>query len=290
VDRFAPELSFFFNAHIDFFEEIAKYRAARRIWARWLRERYLAKDPASWRLRFHTQTAGCSLTAQQPENNIVRTAIEALAGVLGGTQSLHTNALDEVLALPTEKAAQIALRTQQVIAHETGVADVIDPLGGSYFVEALTNQTEDRAEEYFRRIEEMGRGSMLEGMLVGIEQGFFQSEIADAAFREQERFEKNRLIRVGVNEFVDPGDEPIETLKIGPEIERGQIDAVRRMRSGRDEAAADRALQRLKAAALDEGENLIPPMVDCARAWCTEGEIVGALREVFGEYTETPRF
>jgi methylmalonyl-CoA mutase, N-terminal domain len=290
VDRFAPELSFFFNAHIDFFEEIAKYRAARRIWARWMRDRYGAKDPASWRLRFHTQTAGCSLTAQQPENNIVRTAIEALAGVLGGTQSLHTNALDEVLALPTEKAAQIALRTQQVIAYETGVANVIDPLGGSYFVEALTNRTEELAEEYFRRIEEMGRGSMLEGMLVGIEGGFFQSEIADAAYREQERYEKNRLIRVGVNEFVDPNDEPIETMKIGPEIERGQIESVRRMRVGRDEAQAHRALERLKAAALDEGENLIPPMVDCARALCTEGEIVNALREVFGEYTETPRF
>jgi methylmalonyl-CoA mutase N-terminal domain/subunit len=290
VDRFAPELSFFFNAHIDFFEEIAKYRAARRIWARWMRDRYGAKDPASWRLRFHTQTAGCSLTAQQPENNIVRTAIEALAGVLGGTQSLHTNALDEVLALPTEKAAQIALRTQQVIAHETGVANVIDPLGGSYFVEALTIRTEELAEEYFRRIEEMGRGSMLEGMLVGIERGFFQSEIADAAYREQERYEKNRLIRVGVNEFVDPNDEPIETLKIGPEIEQDQIESVRRLRADRDEAAAHRALERLKAAALDEGENLIPPMVDCARAYCTEGEIVGALREVFGEYTETPRF
>ena len=290
VDAFAPRLSFFFNAHIDFFEEIAKYRAARRIWARWMRDRYGAKEPASWRLRFHTQTAGCSLTAQQPENNIVRTAIEALAGVLGGTQSLHTNALDEVLALPTEKAAQIALRTQQVIAHETGVANVIDPLGGSYFVEALTSRTEELAEEYFRRIEEMGRGSMLEGMLVGIERGFFQSEIADAAYREQERYEKNRLIRVGVNEFVDPNDEPIETLKIGPEIERDQIESVRRLRADRDEAAAHRALERLKAAALDEGENLIPPMVDCARAYCTEGEIVGALREVFGEYTETPRF
>ncbi|HYZ11342.1 MAG TPA: methylmalonyl-CoA mutase family protein [Actinomycetota bacterium] len=290
VDRFAAGLSFFFNAHIDFFEEIAKYRAARRIWARWLRDRYGAKDPASWRLRFHTQTAGCSLTAQQPENNIVRTAIEALAGVLGGTQSLHTNALDEVLALPTERAAQIALRTQQVIAYETGVANVIDPLGGSYFVEALTNRTEEQAEEYFRRIEEMGRGSMLEGMLVGIERGYFQSEIADAAYREQERYEKHRLIKVGVNEFVDPTDEPIETLKIGPEIERGQIESVRRMRADRDDAAADRALQRLKAAALDEGENLIPPMVDCARAYCTEGEIVNALREVFGEYTETPRF
>jgi methylmalonyl-CoA mutase N-terminal domain/subunit len=290
VDRFAPGLSFFFNAHIDFFEEIAKYRAARRIWARWMRDRYRAKDPASWRLRFHTQTAGCSLTAQQPENNIVRTAIEALAGVLGGTQSLHTNALDEVLALPTEKAAQIALRTQQVIAHETGVANVIDPLGGSYFVEALTDQTEERAEEYFRRIDEMGKGSMLEGMLVGIERGFFQSEIADAAYREQERYEKARLIRVGVNEFVDPNDRPIDVLKIGPEIERNQIDAVRRMRAGRDQAKVESALKSLTDAAADESENLIPPMIDCARAYCTEGEITDALRSVFGEYTETPRF
>jgi methylmalonyl-CoA mutase N-terminal domain/subunit len=290
IDRFASGLSFFFNAHIDFFEEIAKYRAARRIWARWMRDRYGATDPASWRLRFHTQTAGCSLTAQQPENNIVRTAIEALAGVLGGTQSLHTNALDEVLALPTEKAAQIALRTQQVIAFETGVANVIDPLGGSYFVEALTSQTEERAEEYFRRIEEMGKGSMLEGMLVGIERGFFQSEIADAAYREQERYEKNRLIKVGVNEFADPNDRPIETLKIGPEIERGQIESVRRLRSGRDDAKVEAALKSLRDAASDESENLIPPMIDCARVYCTEGEIVGALRDVFGEYTETPRF
>jgi methylmalonyl-CoA mutase N-terminal domain/subunit len=290
VDRFSPGLSFFFNAHIDFFEEIAKYRAARKIWARWLRERYGAKDPASWRLRFHTQTAGCSLTAQQPENNIVRTAIEALAAVMGGTQSLHTNALDEVLALPTERAAQIALRTQQVIAHETGVASVIDPLGGSYFVEALTRRTEELAEEYFRKIDEMGRGSMLEGMLVGIERGYFQSEIADAAYREQARYEKGRLVKVGVNEFVDPEDQPIDLLKIGPEIERDQRSAVDRLRAERDEDAAGRALARLKAAALDEGENLIGPMVDCARAYCTEGEIVGALREIFGEYTETPRF
>jgi methylmalonyl-CoA mutase, N-terminal domain len=290
VERFVPGLSFFFNAHIDFFEEIAKYRAARRIWARWMKERYAAKDPAALRLRFHTQTAGCSLTAQQPENNIVRTAIEALAGVLGGTQSLHTNALDEVLALPTEKAAQIALRTQQIIAHETGVANVIDPLGGSYFVEALTNKTEELAEEYFRKIDEMGKGSMLEGVLVGIERGYFQSEIADAAYREQTRFEKNRLVRVGVNEFVDPNDQPIDILKIGPEIEREQIESVARLRGERDESRAEAALQALRSAAKDDDENLIPPMIDCARAYCTEGEIVGALREVFGEYTETPRF
>jgi methylmalonyl-CoA mutase, N-terminal domain len=290
IDHFASGLSFFFNAHIDFFEEIAKYRAARRIWARWMRDRYGAKDPASWRLRFHTQTAGCSLTAQQPENNIVRTAIEALAGVLGGTQSLHTNALDEVLALPTEKAAQIALRTQQIIAYETGVANTIDPLGGSYFVESLTNRSEAEAEEYFAKIDEMGKGSILEGMLVGIERGYFQSEIADAAYREQKRFEKGRVVRVGVNEFVDPDDKPIDILKIGPEIERGQVEALRRMRKSRDEDIAERTLRRLKAAAQDESENLIPPLIDCARAYCTEGEIVDALREVFGEYTETPRF
>jgi methylmalonyl-CoA mutase N-terminal domain/subunit len=290
VDHFASGLSFFFNAHIDFFEEIAKYRAARRIWARWMRHRYEAKDPASWRLRFHTQTAGCSLTAQQPENNIVRTAIEALAGVLGGTQSLHTNALDEVLALPTERAAQIALRTQQIIAYETGVANTIDPLGGSYFVESLTNRSEAEAEEYFSKIDEMGKGSILEGMLVGIERGYFQSEIADAAYREQKRFEKGRVIRVGVNEFVDPEEQPIDILKIGPEIERRQVQTVQRMREKRDNPSAEQALRQLKAAAEDESENLIPPLIDCARAYCTEGEIVDALRQVFGEYTETPRF
>jgi methylmalonyl-CoA mutase N-terminal domain/subunit len=290
VDHFALGLSFFFNSHIDFFEEIAKFRAARRIWARWMRGRYGAREPESWRLRFHTQTAGCSLTAQQPENNIVRTAIEALAGVLGGTQSLHTNALDEVLALPTEKAAQIALRTQQVIAHETGVTNSIDPLGGSYFVETLTNQTEERAEEYFARIDEMGKGSILEGVLAGIERGYFQSEIADAAFREQERFEKGRLVRVGVNEFVDEHERPIEILKIGPEIEESQIAAIGNLRGRRDEEASAAALAGLKSAAADESENLMPPLIDCARAYCTEGEIVGALREVFGEYVETPRF
>jgi methylmalonyl-CoA mutase N-terminal domain/subunit len=290
IDRFASGLSFFFNSHVDFFEEIAKFRAARRIWARWMRERYGATDPQSWRLRFHTQTAGCSLTAQQPENNIVRTAIEALAGVLGGTQSLHTNALDEVLALPTERAAQIALRTQQVIAHETGVVNTIDPLGGSYFVESLTNRTEAAAEEYFRKIEEMGKGSILEGVLAGIERGWFQSEIADAAYREQERYEKGKLIKVGVNDFVDENEEPIDVLKIGPEIEGSQIDSVRRMRTRRDEAEVERSLKALQSAARTEDENLIPPMIDCARAYCTEGEIVDALRQVFGEYVETPRF
>src|SRR5207245_9408686 len=252
VDAFAQGLSFFFNAHIDFFEEIAKYRAARRIWARWLRDRYEAKDERSWRLRFHTQTAGCSLTAQQPENNVVRTAIQALAAILGGTQSLHTNALDEVLALPTERAAQIALRTQQVIAYETGAASVIDPLGGSYFVEALTNRMEEAAEEYFQRITEMGKGSMLEGMLVGIERGFFQSEIADAAYREQTLYEKGRLIKVGVNEFVQPGERELDTLVIPPETEDRQVRRLRAMREGRDTASAEAALGRLTAAAATE--------------------------------------
>jgi methylmalonyl-CoA mutase N-terminal domain/subunit len=289
VDAFAQGLSFFFNAHIDFFEEIAKYRAARRIWARWLRDHYGAKDERSWRLRFHTQTAGCSLTAQQPENNVVRTAIEALAAVLGGTQSLHTNALDEVLALPTEQAAQIALRTQQIIAYETGVTNVIDPLGGSYFVEALTNRMEEAAEQYFEKIAEMGKGSMLEGMLVGIERGYFQGEIADAAYREQSLFEKGRLIKVGVNEFVDPNDRPIDVLVIPPETEHRQIESVQRMRSGRDQRAVDEALSELRSAATT-ADNLIPLLVDCARAYCTEGEIIGALRDVFGEYTESPQF
>src|SRR5207244_329825 len=211
------------DAHVDFFEEIAKFRAARRIWARWMRDRYGVTDKRAEMLKFHTQTAGVSLTAQQPYNNVVRTALEALSAVLGGTQSLHTNALDEVLALPTEKAAEIALRTQQIVAHETGVANVIDPLGGSYFVEALTDRIERLAEDYFARIDEMGGGSILEGMLAGIERGYFQSEIADAAFREQELYEKGRLVKVGVNEFVNPDEVPIDTLVIGPETERRQL-------------------------------------------------------------------
>src|SRR5438093_457601 len=271
VDHFPQGLSFFFNAHIDFFEEIAKYRAARRIWARWLRDHYGATQEQSLSLRFHTQTAGCSLTAQQPENNIVRTAIEALAAVLGGTQSLHTNALDEVLALPTEKAAQIALRTQQVIACVTGVANVIDPLGGSYLVEALTDRMEDRAEEEFAKIDAMGDGSMLEGVLAGIERGEFQSAIAEAAFREQTLFEKGRRTKVGVTNFVDEIDVPIPTLVIGAETEAGQVAAVRSLREGRDGAAAIRALDRLTEAAAGD-TNLIGALVDCARAYCTEGE------------------
>jgi len=280
VDSFAPRLSFFFNSHLDFFEEIAKFRAARRIWARHMKERYGAKDPRSWMLRFHTQTAGCSLTAQQPENNIVRTAFEALAAVLGGTQSLHTNSLDETLALPTEKAVQIALRTQQIIAHETGVVNVIDPLGGSYFIEALTERMEREAEEYFRRIEEQG------GVLACIENGFFQREIADAAYRYQMEVERGERIVVGVNRFQDPEERlDIEILRIDPEVERRQRERLARLRAERSAAEVERSLEALKEGARGDA-NLMPLIIDCARAYCTEGEIIGALKEVFGEYRE----
>jgi methylmalonyl-CoA mutase N-terminal domain/subunit len=289
VDRFAQGLSFFFNAHIDFFEEIAKYRAARRIWARWLRDRYGARAEASMRLRFHTQTAGVSLTAQQPMNNVVRTSLEALAAVLGGTQSLHTNALDEVLALPTEASAKLALRTQQIIAHESGVPGVIDPLGGSYFVESLTNRMEELAGEEFARIERMGGGSMLEGVLSGIDRGYFQQEIAESAFREQGRYEKGRLVKVGVNEFVEDDGGMVDVLEIPLTVEEQQVRRVRDVRASRDRPAAEAALDRLASAARTD-ENLMPLLVDCARALCTEGEIVSTLRGVFGEYTETPRF
>ncbi len=289
LDRVAGQLSFFFNAHIDFFEEIAKYRAARRIWARWLRDRYGVRDEGALRLRFHTQTAGVSLTAQQPYNNVVRTAIEALAAVLGGTQSLHTNALDEVLALPTEGAARLALRTQQIIAHETGVANVIDPLGGSWFVEALTDRMEELAEGYFAEIDRMGKGSMLEGVLAGIDRGWFQAEIAEAAYREQLLYEKGRRIKVGVNAFTETEEPPLEILQIGPETEAAQIRAVRELRERRDGERARAALERLRQLAATDA-NLVEPIVDCARAYCTEGEIVGVLREVFGEYREDPRF
>ena len=287
---FAPGLSFFFDAHIDFFEEIAKFRAARRIWARWLRDRYGVTDAASQRLRFHTQTAGVSLTAQQPMNNVVRTAIEALAAVLGGTQSLHTNALDEVLALPTEEAAKLALRTQQVIAHESGVPDVVDPLGGSYFVESLTDQIEERAEAIFAEIGRMGEGSMLEGVLRGVDTGWFTREIAEAAFEEQRRYEATELVQVGVNAFVEHGELPIDVLDIPPELEIAQREAVGRTRAERDSTAADRALSSLVEAAGREREDLMEPLIDCARARCTEGEIVGALVGVFGSWRETPAF
>ncbi len=288
VDAFAPRLSFFFNAHIDFFEEIAKFRAARRMWATRLRDRYGAKDDRSLRLRFHTQTAGCSLTAEQPENNIVRTAFEALAGVLGGTQSLHTNSLDEVYALPTDRAVTIALRTQQIIAHETGAANVIDPLGGSYFVEALTDRVQREAEAYIGRVEDMGRGSILEGVLKGIDDGFFLAEIADAAAREQARFDALDLIRVGVNRYVDPTQDDIEMLQIPMATEDAKVTSVQEMRGRRDPARVDASLTELEGVAASD-TNIVPALLDCARAYCTEGEMVGALRAVFGTHPETIR-
>jgi len=284
VDDFAPRMSFFFNAQIDFFEEIAKYRAARRIWARELRETFGARDPHSWRMRFHTQTAGVSLTAQQPLNNIVRTAVEALAGVLGGTQSLHTNSYDEALALPTEDAARIALRTQQIIAHETGVTNTIDPLGGAYFVEALTDQLEQEAYDYFSRIDELG------GMVAAVAQNFPQSEIADAAFELQHEYDGRERILVGVNDYVDEGEQELPVLRIDPELERKQIGRVQAVRVRRDGAQVEEALATLRGAAADERTNLMPSLLDAARAHATEGEIVGALQAVFGTYTETPVF
>ncbi|MDZ4132168.1 MAG: methylmalonyl-CoA mutase family protein, partial [Dethiobacteria bacterium] len=283
VDHFAQRLSFFFNAHIDFFEEICKYRAARRIWARHMREKYGAKDPRSLMMRFHTQTAGCSLSAQEPENNIVRTAIEGLAAVLGGTQSLHTNSMDEVLALPTEKAVKIALRTQQVIAYESGVTNTIDPLAGSYFIEALTDKMEAEAEEYFRRIEALG------GVLAAIERGFFQLEIADAAYDYQRAVDKGERVVVGVNRFVDNEPVQIELLKINPEIEGKQVKRLIQLKERRDNAAVANCLIKLKEAAAGS-ENLIPKILDAVRVYATGGEIIAVLKEVFGEYKEKPLF
>jgi methylmalonyl-CoA mutase, N-terminal domain len=284
VDDFAPRLSFFFNAQIDFFEEIAKYRAARRIWARELRETYGARNPRSWLMRFHTQTAGVSLTAQQPLNNIVRTAIEALAGVLGGTQSLHTNSYDEALALPSEEAVRIALRTQQVLAHETGVTNTIDPLGGAYFVEALTDALEERAYDYFHRIDELG------GMVEAVKAGFPQREIADAAYEHQREIDRGDRIVVGVNDYREGDDLDLEILRIDPALESKQIGRVQAVRARRDAAAVEGALIELKAAAADESHNLMPNLLACARVHASEGEIVEALQEVFGTYTETPVF
>src|ERR671914_464959 len=278
VDDFAPRLSFFFNAQIDFFEEIAKYRAARRIWARELRETHGARDPKSWLMRTHTQTAGVSLTAQQPINNVVRTAIEALAGVLGGTQSLHTNSYDEALALPSERAVRVALRTQQVIAHETGVANTIDPLGGSYFVEALTDEMEAAAYQYFRRIDELG------GMVAAVKSNFCQREIADASYELQRRIDAGDRIVVGVNRFTEGADGFTPTLRIDPELERKQIGRVAAVRQRRDGADVEDVLNRLRVAAASE-RNLMPLLVDCARAHATEGEIVNALQSVWGAYT-----
>ena len=283
VDDFAPRLSFFFNAHIDFFEEIAKYRAARRIWAREMRDTYGAKDPKSQMMRFHTQTAGVSLTAQQPLVNIVRTTIEALAGVMGGTQSLHTNSFDEALALPTEQAVRIALRTQQVIAEETGVANSADPLGGSYMVEKLTDEMEEAAYRYFDRIDELG------GMVAAIEQNFPQREIADASFRYQREVEGGQRKVVGVNAYTQEGDDEIPTLKIDPQLERKQVGRVETVKSSRDSELVERSLTELKAAAATD-RNLMPLFCDCARARVTEGEMVAALQEVFGTYSEQPVF
>ncbi len=283
------QLSFFFDAHIDFFEEIGKFRAARRIWARWMRERYGVTDERALQLKFHTQTAGGSLSAQQPDNTVVRTALEALSAVLGGTQSLHTNALDEVYALPTERAAGIALRTQQVIAEETGVASAIDPLGGSWYVEHMTDLQERRAEEIFARIDQFGHGSLLDGVLAGIERGWFQQQMADAAFAYQQQLEKGEKVIVGVNKYVTEADQELEILRISAEVEREQCATLARRRADRDPAKVEAALERLRRAASSD-DNLIPLLIDAARVEATEGEMVGALKQVWGEYTEPPRF
>ncbi len=284
VDEFAPRLSFFFNAQIDFFEEIAKYRAARRIWARELRETFGAKNPRSWQMRFHAQTAGVSLTAQQPLNNIVRTAVEALAAVLGGTQSLHTNSYDEALALPTEEAVTIALRTQQMLAHETGVTNTVDPLGGSYFVEALTDQMERRAYEYFAKIDELG------GMVDAVKLNYPQREIADAAFALQQQIDARERIVVGVNSYVAADEQPIPTLRVDPALERKQLGRLNAARARRDGAAVERTLAALREHAEHEDRNLMEPLLDCARAHASEGEIIESLQQVFGDYAETPVF
>lgn len=289
VDAFAPRLSFFFNAHSDFFEEIAKYRAARRIWARWMRDHYGATNERSLMLRFHTQTAGVSLTAQQPELNLVRTAIEALSGVLGGTQSLHTNSMDEVLALPTEKAARLALRTQQVIASETGVTNVADPLGGSYYVEALTDEIERQAEAIFAHLLDLGSGSVLEGVYAGIDNGYFQGEIADAAYSFERRINRGDRIVVGVNRFTEaPGDEPLPILVIGPEVEERQRKRLDIVKHDRNDAAVHEALGRVKQAAEDSTVNLMPVLVDAATSYCTLGEVMNTMADVFGRYVEKP--
>ena len=281
VDRFAPRISFFFNSHSDFFEEIAKFRAARRIWARVMRERFKAKDPRSWQLRFHTQTAGVSLTAQQPYNNVVRTALQALAAVLGGTQSLHTNSLDEALALPTQAAATLALRTQQIIAHETGVADIVDPLGGSYMVERLTRDIEDEALEYFAAIDRMG------GMVEAIERGYPQKEIAESSYTFQQAVEAREKIIVGVNDFVAEGEPPISILYIDEKAEEQQLARLASVRQRRDQAAVDRALDALRDAAAGTA-NTMPRILDAVRAYATVGEMCDALRQVWGEYVEQP--
>jgi methylmalonyl-CoA mutase N-terminal domain/subunit len=289
VDDFVPRLSFFFDAHLDFFEEIAKFRAARRIWARWMRDRYGARADRSLMLRFHTQTAGVSLTAQQPYNNVVRTTVEALAAVLGGTQSLHTNALDEVFALPTREAAELALRTQQVIAEETGVADTIDPLGGSWLVEGLTDRMEEGAETIFGHIDRFGNGSMLDGVLRGIEEGWFQTAIADSAYEYEKRVSAGDRSIVGVNRYVRADEPPIEILRIGRDVEEGQRRRLAALRAGRDANAVAASLDALRAGAGSDA-NLMPLLVDAARVRATEGEMINVLREVFGGYREPARF
>jgi len=284
VDDFAPRLSFFFNAHLDFFEEIAKYRAARRIWAHELRERYGARNPRSWLMRFHTQTAGVSLTAQQPEVNIIRTALEALAAVLGGTQSLHTNSFDEALALPTENAVRLALRTQQVIAHETGVVNTIDPLGGSFYLEDLTSRLEAEAYDYFDRIRKLG------GVIPAIKENFFQREIADASFRYQHEVEQRQRIIVGVNRYELENEEPLEILRIDPSLEGKQISRVQALRAHRDSNAVESALARLKEDAAREDRNLMRPIIEASKLYVTMGEMCDALRDVWGVWRETPVF
>lgn len=284
IDEFVPRISFFFNSHVDFFEEIAKYRAARRIWAKRMRNKYRAKNPRSWMLRFHTQTAGCSLTAQQPENNIVRTAYQALAGVLGGTQSLHTNSMDETLALPSEKAVKIALRTQQILAYETGVANTIDPLAGSYFVETLTKKMEQEAEQYFEKIDTFG------GVIPAIEAGFFQREIAEAAYRYQRELDVKEKIIVGVNDFVEENEQlEIPILEILPEVEIKQRKRLEDVRQSRNQEEVGKTLDELRRAA-EEGTNLMPRFLACTRSYVTLGEMCSALAEVFGVYEEPAVF
>ncbi len=283
LDKFAPRLAFFFGAHNDLFEEIAKFRAARRLWARIMRDRFNAKSPKSLRLRFHTQTAGCSLTSQQPENNIIRVAIQAIAAVLGGTQSLHTNSMDEAYALPTEKAVKIALRTQQVIAHESGVTNTIDPLAGSYFIESLTNQIEDEALKYIKKIDELG------GMLTAIEKGYVQSEIANSAYRYQMAVEEEEKIVVGVNKYRDNDEASIETLRVNPDVEKKQKRRLERLRKERDGEEVKKTLAEIRRVAETE-ENLVPVVLDAVKSYATLGEISDALRDVFGEYRAVQRF
>ena len=289
VDEVAPRLSFFFNAHIDFFEEIAKYRAARRLWATWMKDRYAATNELSWKLRFHTQTAGVSLTAQQPEINIARTAIEALAGVLGGTQSLHTNSMDEALALPSEKAARIALRTQQIIAYETNVVHVADPLGGSWFIEELTDELERQAEEIFAEISNFGDGSMLEGCIKGIEENWFQGRIADSAYQLERSFNEGRRIVVGVNDFTEGNnDADLEILRITNEDERKQVQRLNEVKRDRDDERVALAIEELTLDATDPEVNLMPALINAARANVTVGEMMGAMEKVFGRHIEVP--